>query len=154
MSATPPTSDQHTMLDPDEANRWLTDDRRPLIGEIAQVDAVGIVNPNLAIVRGVAIVPGQVLDLHYIEVESLAGERRLLHPGAVGRDWDDKPASGNTYAENLQAQRESAGAALKQARRNNLAHPTAISRHTLQTVEIRIRALDELIAALPSNKRT
>ncbi len=90
-----------------------------------------------------------MLDLHYIEVETLAGERRLLHPGAVGRDWDDKPASSNAYVENLQAQRESAGTALKQARRNNLAHPTAISRHALRTAEIRIAALDELLAALP-----
>lgn len=146
MSASPTTTYQPTMLQPDEANRWLACDRRPLIGQVAQVDAVGIVNPNLAVVRGVAIVTGAVIAVHYIEVESLAGERRFLDPGAVGRGWTDKRDSVAAYGDHLRGQRDSAAGELKQARRDQLARPGVAGRHALRTSETRVRVLDELLA--------
>ena len=146
MSPVPPDATP-TMMSPDEGNRRLAASRRPLIGQIAQVDAVGIVDPNLAAVRGVATTPDVLGGYrHRIEVETLTGERRLLEEGAVGREWDDyDPDITSTYGDNLRAQRIAAGEDLKQARRAHRAKPVA-DRDLLRAVKARVRVLDDLLA--------
>jgi hypothetical protein len=148
MQPTTHAPEVHTYLDPDAANRWLASYRRPLIGQIAQVDAIGVVNPNLAVVRGVTIDPhhtANIPGLHYIEVTDLSGQRQILYPGQVARGWEHEQDFVAAYAENLRTQRESAGAELKQARRSNLSKPSVASRHAIQAAETRIHVLDQLI---------
>lgn len=65
---------------------------------------------------------------------------------APARGWDDEQDDAEAYSENLRAQRASAGAEFKQARRTNLSKPSAASRHNLQVAEIRVHVLDQLIA--------